>query len=313
MVLDKMVRKSQVHWLLALLFFLLPFAAQAESVQILILRDNNEMRDRHCCRGFRNHLKSLGVDAVFEDVLLKDTDPEQQLRRRLENFTPELVFAQGERANRLASRLLADVPTIVSLVANAAALNGEPNATGVVLEYPPAKQFEAIRKLLPKVRKLGVIYSAENRERVEQARAAANLLGLELVGKLVNDIRDLPNSLGTVLDQVDVLWGLSDQLVLIEETTRAVLLASFRSNVPLIGMSPSWTKAGALLAWDWDYSDLGRQCAILAEKVLSGIPPSRLSPEPPRKLVYSLNLKTVQHMKLVLPDSVSSNAIAVFQ
>jgi len=311
--LDKWGWKSRVRWLLFPIIVLLPLAIQAEPTRILSLRDGNEMRDRHCYHAFRNYLKVLGVEALFEDLLLEGKDSEQELRQRLENFSPQLVFALGEEAARLAARLLDSVPTVVGLVRNDAALNGNMYATGVVLEHPPTRQLERIKTLLPSIRKLGVIYSVENREQIQQARETSDSLGLELVTQRVSDIRDLPNALSTVLKRVDALWALGDQLVLTDETTRTILLAAFRNKVPLIGMAPTWTKAGALLAWDWDYSDLGKQCAILAHKVLSGIPPRQLPPEPPRKLLYSLNLKTVQRMKLALPNSVSSNAIAVFQ
>jgi putative tryptophan/tyrosine transport system substrate-binding protein len=95
-------------------------------------------------------------------------------------------------------------------------------------------------------------------------------------------------------------------------TAQEVLLASFRNKVPLIGLSDNWVKSGAFYALSWDYEDLGRQCAVLAQKLLNGAPVSTVPPEQPRKVTYSINAKIAEHMNMEIPEGILKNAKMVF-
>ncbi len=71
-------------------------------------------------------------------------------------------------------------------------------------------------------------------------------------------------------------------------------------------------KAGALYSLDWDFQDLGMQCGEMAVKILRGnYPVSRA--EYPRKLKYSINLKTASQMKVTIPEKVLLGSDQVFK
>jgi putative ABC transport system substrate-binding protein len=78
-------------------------------------------------------------------------------------------------------------------------------------------------------------------------------------------------------------------------------------------VSFSWVKAGALYALNRDYRDIGAQCGELAAKVLAGTPVSSLPPAAPRKVVYSVNLKTANHMKLEIAQALVDGAQQAFK
>lgn len=123
----------------------------------------------------------------------------------------------------------------------------------------------------------------------------------------------MPDALDGIAKDADLLWGLSDQVVLSPQTAEPILLFSLQRRVPFSGLTTSWTKAGALYSLDRDYSDLGAQCRELALKILQGSNPGALPPVPPRKVVYSLNLKTADHMRLDIPQSIIEGAQSVFR
>ena len=105
----------------------------------------------------------------------------------------------------------------------------------------------------------------------------------------------------------------TDQVVLSRQTAEAILLFSFRNRIPFAGLSASWVKAGALYALDRDYTDLGAQCGEMALRVRRGRRASTLPPETPRKILYALNLRTAQRMKLNLPKELIDGAEQVFE
>jgi putative ABC transport system substrate-binding protein len=153
----------------------------------------------------------------------------------------------------------------------------------------------------------------ENRDKVESAARVAQGLGLKLVMREVQTPRDLPQALDSMANQADALWGIADQMVLSPQTAEPILLFSLRNRIPLAGLSTSWVKAGALYALDRDYVDLGAQCGDMAMKVLQGARASSLPLTTPRKVLYSLNLKTANHMKLDIPQPLIDGAQQVFR
>lgn len=68
-----------------------------------------------------------------------------------------------------------------------------------------------------------------------------------------------------------------------------------------------------MYALDRDYFDIGLQCGELAEQVLNGVNIRTLKPQPPRKVLYALNLKAINHMKLDLSDELLKGAHTVFE
>ena len=91
-----------------------------------------------------------------------------------------------------------------------------------------------------------------------------------------------------------------DSLTLSPAIGKNVLLFSFRNNIPYIGPSATWVKAGALYSLDWDYEDLGAQCGEMAQKVLGGTAPAAIPAVSPRRVLYTLNLFTARQMKITL-------------
>jgi ABC-type uncharacterized transport system substrate-binding protein len=73
-----------------------------------------------------------------------------------------------------------------------------------------------------------------------------------------------------VLADADVLLALADQQVFNPQTIQNILLASFRAQVPMVGFSPAYVRAGALLAIFSTPEQIGRQSAALAKDVLQG-------------------------------------------
>lgn len=265
--------------------------------------------------GFKEHLGRQGTAAVYEIYPLSKADgqatrPPAAVR---ENGTG-LILALGSLALETAGREAAGIPVVAGMVLREEDIRRGRGATGVFLEFPLETQFAWLRRMLPEARRVGVVYNPqENRETIEAARKAAARMGLELVAREVSAPPELPDALESLANRADVLWGISDSVVVTPQTARSLLLFSFRNRIPFIGLSSAWAKAGAFYALDRDYRDLGRQCAELALQVLAGAEAGSLPPLAPRRVNYSLNLKTAEQMKIQVPPSLRRGAEQLFQ
>ena len=283
-------------------------------ITVLVSHDGAQYRD--ALRGFQQALAQSGASDAAMDVHVLDGDgtkalPALQQARR---DGAALVFAIGALATQAALAESREMPLVAGLILNADSLQRSGNAAGVVLDSPPEVQLDWIKRLLPEARTVGVLFNPlENRQRIEAAARAAQAKGLKLVAREVDTPEALPGALDSLAKRVDVLWGIVDPVVLSPETAQAVLLFSFRNGIPFIGLSSAWVKAGAIYALDWDYEDIGKQCAELAQKILKGAHAGNLPPVTPRKLSYSINLRTARHMKVGISESLVRGAAQVFE
>jgi len=184
----------------------------------------------------------------------------------------------------------------------------------VLLDFPLDMQLQWLRRIVPGAGTVGILFSPqENQAKVTAAIRLVKDTGLKLMPQAVDSPRALPDALDNISRTVDVLWGISDSMVMTPQTAEPILLSTLRNKIPLIGLSTSWVKAGALYALDRDYVDIGLQCGEVAGRVLGGTAPGSLTPMPPRKVTYAVNLKTAAVIDLELPPELIQGAAQVFQ
>ena len=284
-------------------------------ISIAVIASQDSLPYRDVAAGFLEFLKNEGVNADFQHYGLSgNAHKAADVIRDIKKQPPRLILTIGSLATQTALREGGDIPLVAALVSNLDDLHKSKNVTGVGLDFPFVTQFEWMRKLMPDIKIIGVLYNPkENQPKIDAALQAAKQEGLTLLPKEVDIARELPDALESVARSVDLLWGINDQLVLSPQTAEAILLFSFRNKVPFAGLSSSWVKAGALYALDRDYKDLGAQCGELATKILNGAKPNSLAIVPPRRILYSLNQKTADHMKVEFSSMVVKNAQQVFQ
>ena len=289
-------------------------SAISGDLRIAVIASQNTPPYQDVATGFQDFLKKEGIAAVFDHYELSgNAGKASEVIRGIMKQPPSLILTIGTLATQTALLEAGDIPIVAGLVTNLDDLRKSKNATGVVLDFPLVTQFEWMHKLVPAVKYISVLYNPkENQAKIDAAVKTAEKVGLTLLPKEVETIRALPDALESLARSTDLLWGINDQLVLSPQTAEAILLFSFRSGVPFVGLSSSWVKAGALYALDRDYKDLGAQCGELAIKILHGTKASTLAVESPRRILYSLNLKTADHMKLEFSPSVVKNAQQVF-
>lgn len=290
-------------------------AASEREVRIGVLLSQDAGPYQEALDGFKRYFEQQSIKAIFDVASLKGEATQadaalQQLRaKRL-----DLLFTLGTLATQSALRADAGTPIVASLVLRKADFGNAPNVTGVVLQFPVEVELRWLQRLLPGKRNIGVLYNpAENQRLIDAAAETSKTLGLTLQVRKVESPRDLPDELEELSKNADVLWSVADQMVWTPQTAKPILLFSFRNRVPVIGLSQSWVKAGAIYALDRDYADIGVQCGEMALKLLQGTPVSALPPVPPRKVLYSINLKTASHMKLDIPRALVQGAQEVIE
>jgi putative ABC transport system substrate-binding protein len=291
----------------------LPASGGAAGERIAVLVGSSEPPFEETLTGFQGYLAKQGIEAEFDVYhLAGDASQAEQAIQKIKKSGARMIFTLGS-VGMEAVKKAPEIPVIACLVLRPDAIRSAPNATGVGLEFPLEVQFRWIQTMLPGAKTIGVIYSPdENKKRVDAAERIARSMGMDLEAEEVHSPQDIPAALNNLSRSADVVWGLADNLVLSPQIAKHILLFSFRNSIPFIGPSAAWVKAGALYSLDWDYADMGAQCGEMAIKVLRGVPPGDIPPATPRKVLYSVNLKTARQIKITISEQLAKKALNIY-
>ena len=142
--------------------------------------------------------------------------------------------------------------------------------TALYLDLPLRRQLGLIRLALPKAKRLGVLLGTESAERLAALKSLAASSGLHLVEARVDAQAGIFAPLKQVLGEADVLLALADPQVFNNNSIQNILLASFRAKVPLVGFSPAYVRAGALLSLHVTPAQVALQATSLVQQALAG-------------------------------------------
>ena len=192
--------------------------------------------------------------------------------------SPRLLVALGAQAAQAVATTKPKYPVLCALlprtsfeaVLRETGQKSSEQFFALYLDQPLSRHLALIRTALPAAKNLGVLWGPESvaQEPVLKALAATKLLSV-VDGRITGENFLFPQ-LKKVLAEADVLLALADQQVFNAQTIQNILLSSFRARVPLVGFSPAYVRAGALLAVFSTPEQIGRQSAALAKDVLLG-------------------------------------------
>lgn len=137
----------------------------------------------------------------------------------------------------------------------------------IFLDQPLNRQVSLISAILPGKKNVGVLYSSPPEEIVRLRNELASH-GFKLQEQIVSPALPLATSLQEVLQKSDLLLVLPDTEIYNSANIRNILLATYRSNIPLIGISSGYVKAGALCAVVSTPTQIAAQTAFLVRQFI---------------------------------------------
>lgn len=223
-----------------------------------------------------------------------------ELQRSLDLEKPLAIIALGQRGAKAASAVVTRAPKIIGAVLTPPSEIGS-MASGVSLSPDPDLLFTSLQRLVPRVRRVIVVYSEEqNGWLIALAKAAAVNHGLELIARPAADLpaaaqvyREL---LGGKRDERTAIWLPMDSLALDEAIlVPMVLERAWNGRIIIFSSSLVHVSKGALFALYPDNQKMGRRLAELALKSTSNRTAVFM---PLRDTRFALNVRSASHLKL---------------
>ncbi|HET9452040.1 MAG TPA: ABC transporter substrate binding protein [Aggregicoccus sp.] len=222
---------------------------------------------------------------------------------------PALVLALGQEAARSVTALEPAVPVLCALVPFPAKVPGR--LVAVPMYASPQRQARLLKQALPGVKRVGLVYSPTNSRAAADAYGqAASAAGLVPVRYEVAGLRDFAGAVRRLVGRVDALWLIPDPTLINAETFKFLVQTSFESKLPLVAYSQAMVKAGALLALEPEYADMGRRAGSAGRRLLAG--DGAVTPEPADGTLY-VNRRSAGLLGVSLPEAVRAQAAQVFE
>ena len=271
----------------SLVFCLFATPPIVRAADVLIIKDADNQIVRDAILGFKT---ACGCRTTEFD--LSDLDAiEKALREH-----PDAIFTVGSKALARAA-VIKHIPLIYALVAPA----DEPplssaNISGVSMNISPHTYFDAMLKLFPKARRIGVIYDpANNGSYLSEAQPDAVSHQIQLVTREIDSGMAAFKALDGLRGKVDLIWMLPDQTVVNSNFVDALMLFSFTHKYPVFSFAQKFVDRGAAAALFARPAELGSQAGEVAQTILKGgRGPIRMYAEHTRLLV---NPKVMENMK----------------
>ena len=241
-------------------------------------------------QGEQRNLKTISQQlAESSDVVLAIATPSAQSLANTTQTTPVIFSAVTD-------------PVSAKLVESREHPGGNVTGTSDQSSDAISTQINLIKKVLPKAKSIGILYTQSEPNSVVQKDEAKRLLeekGFTVVEKTILDSNNVKAAAESLMTEVDIVFVPTDNII--SSTMETVKQVSIKHKVPVFGGSTEMVALGGLYNYGTNYEELGRQTARMLVRVLKGEKPENIAVELPEKL----ELHTNQEMAAALGIDIS--------
>ena len=229
-------------------------------------------------QGEQRNLKTISQQlAESSDVVLAIATPSAQSLANTTQTTPVIFSAVTD-------------PVSAKLVESREHPGGNVTGTSDQSSDAISTQINLIKKVLPKAKSIGILYTQSEPNSVVQKDEAKRLLeekGFTVVEKTILDSNNVKAAAESLMAEVDMVFVPTDNII--SSTMETVKQVSIKHKVPVFGGSTEMIAVGGLYNYGTNYEELGRQTARMLVRVLKGEKPENIAVELPEKLELHTN------------------------
>ena len=234
--------------------------------------------DLQNAQGEQRNLKTISQQlAESSDVVLAIATPSAQSLANTTQTTPVIFSAVTD-------------PVSAKLIESREHPGGNVTGTSDQSSDAISTQINLIKKVLPKAKSIGILYTQSELNSVVQKDEAKRLLeekGFTVVEKTILDSNNVKAAAESLMTEVDMVFVPTDNII--SSTMETVKQVSIKHKVPVFGGSTEMVALGGLYNYGTNYEELGRQTARMLVRILKGEKPENIAVELPEKLELHTN------------------------
>lgn len=264
--------------------------------------------------GFKKALEDAGlkVEYKFQNAQ-NDATLSTTIAQNFVNDGVDLIFANSTPSAQAAAGVTSDIPIVFTSVSDPIGAQliksmEEPggNVTGTVDLHPDVikKTVEFIKEELG-ASNIGTVYKASEQNsvvQVNQMKDAAKDAGVTVTEATVSTSAEVKQAAESLVGKVDAIYIITDNTVV--STLSSVVDVANSNKLPLVVGEFDSVKGGGLLAFGFEYYDIGYEAGQMAAQILKdGKKPSEVPSAYPANLKLLVNKKVANDLGLEVKDS----------
>lgn len=258
--------------------------------------------------------QELGKPVAHYVLRERDSSPDK-LINDLKNDHIDVVVTLGRAGLAVAKSLSSAFPVVIG--ATMIRPDEVPQGlTGISLTPAPEAMFDHLKKLVPDIKKVTVIYDPRQTAwEIQHAERAAQERGLTLVAQPTGNLRDSSDLFRQILVEIKdnsiALWLPRENTAMDEQSLLPeVLREAWEKNFVVFSSNLEHVRKGALFSLYPDNVGMGRSLAGLALRQVAG--DKFESVELLQDLLVAVNLRTAEHLGLRFSNQTRREFAMVF-
>lgn len=270
--------------------------------------------------GFEEGLKEKGYE-VGKNIEIDyqnaqgDIGTANTIAQQFVNSKKDLVFAIATPAAQAVYNNTKDIPIVFTAVTDPVSAglakdwkSSGNNVTGTSDMVNIKQQLETMKKVVPDMKKVGIIYStseANSKQQVEEFDKVIKELGLEGKKITVTNVNEIDQNLTNGLKDIDVLYVPTDNTVV--SGAAIVTKKCLENKVPILAAEEGVVKAGGLCTVGISYKEIGKEAAYKAVEILEGKKPAEIEITKKEDLQFTVNVDAAKALGITIPEDLKKD------
>ena len=273
-------------------------------------------------KGFVEGLKNSGyVDGKNIKIDYENAQNEQAncvtIASKFVNGNYDLILAIATPSAQAVANATSKIPILVTAVtdpedAKLVKSNKKPgtNVTGTSDLTPVKEQIDMIKKLVPNVKTVGLMYCSSETNSVYQiglAKKECEALGLKYKEATVSSSNEIQQVAQSLVNNVQAVYIPTDNMLAAGMQT--VSMVTNAAKIPIIVGESGMVKNGGLATYGINYYKLGKQTSDMAVKILTGkSKPQNMPIEYQKDMDVAVNQEVAKKIGITLPQDLLDKA-----
>lgn len=291
-----------------------PASAADKSVMVTAIVDHpalDAVRD-----GTRDELKAAGYE-VGKNLKWEyqsaqgNAGTAGQITRKFVGENPDVIVAIATPSAQSLVAATKTIPIVYSAVADPIAAQlvkdwkpSGTNVTGLSHMLDLNKQIEIMKKVVPNVKKVGIVYNpgeVNSTVVVKQLKGLLEQQGITLIDVAAPRTVDVAPAAKSLIGKVDMIYSTTDNNVV--STYESLVKVCNDAKIPLVASDTDSVKRGAIAAYGVNFYDLGRETGKVVVRILQGEKPGNIASAASKNLELFINPAAAQKQGVALsPD-----------
>ena len=232
------------------------------------------------------------------------------------NDKSDLILAIATPAAQAAANLIKDIPILVTAVtdpetAKLVEKNDAPNGnvSGTSNLTPVDEQMELLKKLVPNVKTVALMYNSSEQNskfQIDMAKRKLDEMGISYIESTVTNPNDIQQVVQSIIGKAEAVYIPTDNML--ASGMANVISVTEPAKIPVICGEVDMLKSGGLATYGISHYELGKLTSKQAVRILKGEASTATMPiEYLQTPTLSINTNAAEKLGIIIPENITNN------